>query len=441
LQTTGTTVVFQIVVDDYAEIWVDGRLPRVLGQRGGALVAGFNAPNRVVLTRDARPGQSFDIAVFAANGPLSDPPGNFIWIRSAALEFFKPAPPQVTRAEVVRVNPGIDDVVSSDLQVEKLAEGFQFLEGPVWSPDGYLLFSDPNANRIYRYSADDGVTVFRSHSGYSGADVARYRQPGSNGLTLDAQGRLTVNEHGNRRVIRIESNGVVTVLAREHDGRRLNSPNDLVYRSDGSLYFTDPPFGLPQAFDDPAKEMKGSGVFRFADGRLQLLATDLEGPNGLAFSPDEKFLYVSNWDLKRKIVMRYPVQADGSLGRGDVFFDMTAAPGEEALDGLKVDVKGNLYVSGPGGLWILSCRGEHLGTLRTPEQPANFAFGDADGRTLYLAARTGLYRIRTLNEGIRPGVSSSTFRTGAPAFAKASARLAEAPLARRRPPPAPAAPR
>ena len=178
------------------------------------------------------------------------------------------------------------------------------------------------------------------------------------------------------------------------EGKRLNSPNDLVYKSDGSLYFTDPPFGLPKAFDDPRKELPFSGVFRLADGALRLVASDLTGPNGLAFSPDENFLYVTNWDVARKVVMRYEVTADGSLANGRVFFDMTAAPGEEALDGIKVDRDGNLFVSGPGGLWIIGPDGRHLGTIRAPELPANMAWGDADGRTLYLTARTSVYRIR-----------------------------------------------
>lgn len=229
------------------------------------------------------------------------------------------------------------------------------------------------------------------------------REPGSNGLTFDGEGRLTINQHGNRRVIRIEKTGAVTVLADRYQGRRLNSPNDLVYRSDGTLFFTDPPFGLPKAFDDPRKELAHSGVFAVKDGNLRLVASDLQGPNGLAFSPDERYLYVGNWDPKKKVVMRYPVAADGTLGTGSVFFDMTAAPGEDALDGIKVDVRGNLYVSGPGGLWILSPDGTHLGTLVGPEHPHNLAWGD-DGQTLYLTAQSGLYRVRLNIPGVRPGM-------------------------------------
>jgi gluconolactonase len=276
-----------------------------------------------------------------------------------------------------------------------LASGFGFTEGPVWAPGGYLLFSDPNNNFIYRWSPDGQVSVYRTKSGYAGADIAEYKQPGSNGLAFDREGRLTVAEHGNRRISRIEKNGMVTVLADRFEGQRLNSPNDLVYKSDGALYFTDPPFGLPNVFDDPRKELAYRGVYRWSpEGKLQLLTKELTGPNGLAFSPDEKFLYVTNWDTSNKVVMRYGVNQDGTLSNGHVFFDMTSAPGEEALDGIKVDREGNLFVSGPGGVWILSPAGRHLGTIRAPELPANMAWGDGDGRTLYLTGRTGLYRIR-----------------------------------------------
>jgi gluconolactonase len=404
LDPTGSTVVFEVVVDDYAEVWIDGRLARRLGQTGGSLIGGFNAPNRVVLTRDARPGQQIQIAVFGINGPLSDPPANFIWVRSATLDFHKPVPPAAAAsAQVVRLDPALDQIVPRDAAIEKLAEGFQFTEGPVWVRDGgYLLFSDPNANTIYAWTPDGELSVFRAKSGYRGVDIAEYGQPGSNGLTLDREGRLTINEHGNRRVIRLEKTGALTILADRYQGKRLNSPNDLVYRSDGALYFTDPPFGLPKFFDDQRKELPFSGVFCLIGGELKLVATDLAGPNGIAFSPDEQFLYVSNWDEQKKVVMRYEVRPDGSLANGRVFFDMTGAPGEDALDGVKVDQGGNLYVSGPGGVWILSAEGRHLGTLRGPEHPHNMAWGDADGRTLYLTAQTGLYRIRLTIPGIRP---------------------------------------
>ena len=193
----------------------------------------------------------------------------------------------------------------------------------------------------------------------------------------------------------------MTVLADRYEGKRLNSPNDLVYRSDGTLYFTDPPFGLPRFHDDPAREAPYTGVYCLRDGRLALVSNDLTGPNGIAFSPDERHLYVSNWDTKRKVIMRYDVQRDGGLRNGRVFFDMGGAPGEEALDGLKVDQRGNVYASGPGGVWIISPAGKHLGTLRAPQVPANMAWGDSDSRTLYLTARAGLYRVRLGVPGAR----------------------------------------
>jgi gluconolactonase len=409
--TTGSTVAFEIVIDDYAEIWVDGKLPRVLGQPGGAVIKGFNAANRVVLTRHAVPGQTIQLAVFGINGPISYSPENFIWIKSATLDFYRN--PKValseTPAKIIHNDPALDEIVPQNATIEKLAGGFLFTEGPVWVPrnaetDGYLLFSDPNNNVIYRWTPDGQLSIFMTKSGYRGADIGEYGQPGSNGLTLDHEGRLTINQHGNRRVVRMEKNGQLTVLADRYEGKRLNSPNDLVYKSDAALYFTDPPFGLPKFFDDPRKELPYSGVFRVSpDGKnVQLVSTDLKGPNGLAFSPDEKYLYIDDWDEAKKIVMRYEVQKDGMLANGKIFYDMTSAEGEDALDGMKVDRNGNLYVSGPGGLWIISAEGKHLGTIVAPEHPHNFAWGDDDGKTLYLCARTGLYRVRLKVPGIRP---------------------------------------
>ena len=241
--------------------------------------------------------------------------------------------------------------------------------------------------------------MFRQPSGYDGADIGDYKQPGSNGLTLDAAGRLVVDQHGNRRVIRLEPDGRETVLADRFDGKRLNSPNDLVHRSDGTLFFTDPPFGLPRVFDDPRKELPFSGVYAVRDGQVRLVTKELSGPNGLAFSPDERQLYVGNWDDHRKVVMRYDVAADGSVSNGQVFADLTSAPGTDAIDGIKVDRAGNVFVSGPGGLWVFSPGGEHLGTILTPRHVHNMAWGDADGRTLYLCAQDRLYRMRVTPGG------------------------------------------
>lgn len=404
---TGSTVLFEIVIDDYAEVWINGQMPLVLGQTGGQVVGGFNAPNRVILTDNAQPGETFQIAVFGINGPISVSPQNYIWVRTASLDFY--AADRVNAAwdadlTVVRNDPGLDAVLPADAALEQVATGFAFTEGPLWDvKNNYLLFSSPNTNAIYRWLPTGKVEIFRAKSGYTGLDIGRYHQPGSNGLTYSPDGLLTICQHGNRRVIRVNPRGNITVMADRHNGQRFNSPNDLVYRSDGVLYITDPPFGLPGVFDDPAKETAFSGVYYVTEpGTVGLVTDELSGPNGLAFSPDEKYLYVGDWDMNHKAVMRYPVNEDGSTGPGELFYDMTDAEGEDAIDGIKVDVEGNLYVCGPGGLWILSPDGTFLGLLKLPEDPHNIAWGDADGKTLYICALTSIYRIRLNIKGIRP---------------------------------------
>jgi len=395
----GSTAVLELVVDDYAEVWVDGRLPAALGQAGGPLVAGWNAPNRVVLGRDLQPGRVFEVALLGINGPLSALPSNYVWIRSATLELYaagRCGEPESLPLAVERRSAALDRIVPPLARIERLADGFRFTEGPVWHPDGYLLFSDPNANTIYRWTPDLGVSIWRPKSGYRGVDVARYRQPGSNGLALDAEGRVVICEHGNRRVTRMERNGTLSVLADRFEGKRLNSPNDVLVAPDGALYFTDPPFGLPGLHDDPARELDVCGVYRLKDGRLTCLDDTLLGPNGIALAPDGRALYVGNWDPERKVVVRYPISPAGEVGPGSVLFDMTSAAGEEAIDGIEVHPTGALFVSGPGGTWVLSPEGEHLGTLRGPELAANFALA---GDWLYLAARTGLYRVKLASPG------------------------------------------
>ncbi len=399
--TAGSTVVFETSVDDYAELWVDGEITRHLGQSGGSVVAGWNAPNRLVIGRNVQPGQQIQLAIFGINGPISNPPTNYIYLRYAKLDFYPGsyAPVAVTPAEVnvevKRFDPAMDRIIGRNPKIWKLADGFRFTEGPIWVPDGkYLLFSDPNSNVIWKYASDGQLSIWREQSGYSGADIAEYGQPGSNGIALDPQGRLAIDQHGNHRVIRIEKDGRETVLAEKYEGKRFNSPNDLVYRSDGTLFFTDPPFGLPKVFDDPRKELAFSGVYSIYQGKLQLLTKEFTGPNGIALSPDEKYLYVGNWDEKKKVVMRYEVTADGKIKNGKLFYDLTSAPGEDAIDGVKVDQEGNVYVSGPGGLWVFAPEGKHLGTIKAPKHIHNMAWGDDDGKTLYLCARGSLYRMR-----------------------------------------------
>lgn len=413
---TGSTVVFQTALDDYAEVWVDGELTRYLGQMGGSVVGGWNAPNRLIVGRNVRPGQQIQLAIFGINGPISNPPTNFIWVREARLDFYQGsnAPlalvPSEVNVQIIKNDPAIEAIVGPNPKIFKLAEGFKFTEGPVWVAGDqmtkpHLLFSDPNSNVIWKYTPNGNeagkLEVFRKQSGYSGADIAEYGQPGSNGLTLDSHGQLTINQHGNRRVLLVEKYGGETVLADKFEGKRLNSPNDLLYSSDGTLFFTDPPFGLPKFGDDPRKELPFSGVYSLRRGKLQLLTKELSGPNGIALSPDEKHLYVGNWDDKKKVVMRYELTAEGTAKNGMLFFDMTSAPGEDAIDGIKVDQTGNLYVSGPGGLWVLSAEGKHLGTIIAPKHVHNMAWGDEDGKTLYLCARSGLYKMRLNLAGVR----------------------------------------
>lgn len=405
--TAGAAAVLEIVADDYSEIRVDGKLPKTFGQSGSGVASGWNARNRVILSDKAQPGQRFRIAILVANGPFADLPENYVWLRSATLDFYKKYPKNEAWKDVgqlVQAEKAFETVVSPDAKVEKLADGFQFTEGPVWYPDGYLLFSDPNANVIYRYEPmTDNVSIYMSKSGYTGFDIGAYHQPGSNGLAIDAEGRLIVCQHGNRRVLRHEKKGPVTVLADNWNGLKLNSPNDLVLKSDGTVYFTDPPYGLPQNYTDPHKETPHQGVYRIREGKTELLATDPGGPNGLAFSPDEKYLYVANWDIRdirhTKTLWRYELTADGRLANGKVFFDFGFTDGDEALDGVKVDIEGNVFVSAPGGVWVLSPEGRYLGRVVCPERPANMAWGDADGKTLYMTAHTGLYRIRTVHGG------------------------------------------
>jgi len=314
--------------------------------------------------------------------------------------------------EVIRLDPALDDIVPADAQVEKLAGEFSFLEGPVWVRKGrYLLFSDIPANVINKWTPRGKVSVFTKPSGFTGTDPsdvggennngrAVVALIGSNGITLDRQGRVVFCAHGDRAVIRLAKDGRRTVLADRYESKRLNSPNDLVYKSDGALYFTDPTSGLRNRDKDAKRELPFTGVYLLAGGKLQLLVKDMPHPNGLAFAPGEKYFYVN--DSSKKIIMRYEVQPDDTIANGQVFIDMTPDNAPGAPDGMKVDQKGNVYCVGPGGFWIISPEGKHLGTVKPPERPTNLAFGDADGKSLYITARTGLYRIHLKVAGIRP---------------------------------------
>jgi len=408
LAVTGVTAVFEIVVDDYSEIWVNGKQMQGLGQSGDGVIAGYNTRNRIVLTNNAKPGEHYTIDILGINGPLGKIPDNYIWIRNAVIDFYKDGlptnPAWKNIGKIYTIDEKLNNIFSPQTQIDKIADGFEFTEGPVWHPAGYLLFSDPNTNTIYRYNPkNNNVTVYISHSGYTGADIGEYGQPGSNGLAIDKEGRLIIDQHGNRRVIRIEKKGPVTVLADNIDGKRFNSPNDIVLKSDGTIYFTDPPYGLPKFFNDSRKELDYSGVFMIKYGKVQLVSKDLGGPNGIAFSPDEKYLYVTNWDIRdihhTKTIWRYEVNSDGTLKNGKIFFDMNQTEDDEALDGMKIDKEGNIFVSAPGGVWIISQDAKLLGKIVTPERPANMAWGDEDGKTLYMTAHSSLYKVRVNTGG------------------------------------------
>jgi len=327
------------------------------------------------------------------------------------------APMQIP-AVVERLDPAANDIVPDTVTLEKLATGYTWTEGPVWTREGWLLFAEIPSNTIRRVVPGSPATIFLRPSGYQGSAPFGGREPGSNGMTLDARGRLTVAGHGQRDVYRVDSlgdpSGRHTILADRYRGRRLNSPNDLVYRSDGSLYFTDPPYGLPAQQDtDPAKELTVNGVYRVpaaldqAPGaapqrdRLQLVVADLPRPNGIAFSPDEKFLYVSNSGTF-KFWMRYPVNPDGTLGGGSIFFDATGDRRPGSPDGIKVDRAGNLYGSGPGGVWIFSPAGTHLATILLPEPASNVNWGGPDGRSLFITATSSVYRVTLKIPGVQP---------------------------------------
>jgi gluconolactonase len=318
--------------------------------------------------------------------------------------------------DIQKLDPVLDRIVAPDARIERVATGFdKWTEGPVWTHQGTLLFAEIPANKIIEWSPGKGASVFMHPSGYEGSEPFKGPEPGSNGMTLDADGRISVAGHARRTVWRMESvdpKAQLTVLADSYQGKKLNSPNDLVYKSDGSLYFTDPPYGLPtQGDNDPQKELQVNGVYRIAGARqhkpgapperdqVQLVIKDLARPNGLAFSPDEKFLYVA--ESGKKQWMRYRVQPDGSVTDGTLFLDASTDPADGGPDGLRVDKQGNIYGSGPGGVWIISSQGKHIGTIKVPERVSNVAWGDKDGKTLYITASTSLFRVKLKVPGER----------------------------------------
>ena len=338
----------------------------------------------------------------AAAGPATATPG-------AAPPAAAPPPPEVPLAAparplvglVERLDPALDELIAPDARPAILSEGYKWSEGPVWTA-GALLFSDVPNNVVWRWSETAGVTQFLRPSGYTGT-VPRGGEPGSNGLAVDTSGRLYLCQHGDRRIARLAPDGhSFETIADKYDGKRFNSPNDLVVRDSGDVYFTDPIYGLVGHEKDPAREIPWSGVYRVhTDGRVDLVDKSLTFPNGLAFSPDGKKLYVAVSDPARAIWMVYDVDAKGGVANGRVFFDATSfvKAGKKGLpDGMKIDVVGNIFATGPGGVFVFSPAGKHLGTIITGEPTANCAFGDG-GQTLFLTANNKLMRISLKTRG------------------------------------------
>lgn len=312
-----------------------------------------------------------------------------------------------TMGQVVRQSPALDQVVAPDARIEIIAAGLSHAEGPLWVADStMLLFSDAPTRTIYRWTSTGGLSKFLESTGFSGR-MPYGKEPGTNGLALDGQGNLLLADHGDRRVATLplgQASGKRT-LTDAFDGRRYNSPNDLVMHPNGSLYFTDPPYGLPQQAQSPLREQPVNGLYRRSPkGQITREVADLTLPNGLALSANGRTLYVSQSDSLRPLIMRYPVRGNGKLGKGAVFFDMTPLPRrpKDVPDGLKLDRAGNVWVAGHGGLVILSPQGQHLGTLDVGEVVANCAWGD-DGSTLYFTAGSFVCRIRTLAQGTTGG--------------------------------------
>jgi len=302
---------------------------------------------------------------------------------------------------IERLDPAFDKLVPPDAEIEKCAEGFNWSEGPTWFENA-IVFSDVPENVIYRWAPGSPLaTVFLKPSGLLRSREG-FRERGSNGLAVDAQGRLLICQHGERRVARLESDKKQTSLADKFEGKRFNSPNDLALRKNGDIYFTDPPYGLDKLNDSPLKELPFNGVFRIAaNGTVTAVIKDLTFPNGIAFSPDEKILYVAVSDPMHTNIVAYDLQADGSVKNGREFFNAETVkkPGlKGGCDGMKVDAAGNVFSTGPGGVLVISPQGKHLGTLLTGQQTGNCAWGD-DGSTLYICADMFLCRVKTATKG------------------------------------------
>ena len=306
--------------------------------------------------------------------------------------------------QITRLDPALDKIIENNARIEVIGDGFLWSEGPVWvKKEGYLLFSDVPANTIYQWKEGEKITEFLKPSGYTGI-LPYSEEPGSNGLIINNLGQLISCEHGDRRISAMPlAIGGKRTLSDNYLGKRFNSPNDIVQKSNGDYYFTDPPYGMPKKDKDPSRETALFGVYRIAkNGVVSLIIKDLTRPNGLAFSPDEKTLYVAQSDPDRAYLMAYPMLADGKVGKGKIFYDATpmVKQGLKGLpDGLKIDKKGNIFTTGPGGILVISPLGKLLGKIETGEATANCAFGN-DGSVLYITSDRYLLRIQTKTVGV-----------------------------------------
>lgn len=311
-------------------------------------------------------------------------------------------PPQPIAGQIRGLTAAFDRLIAPDATIELLAEGFTWTEGPVWIADGgYLLFSDVPENRIYRWSEEDGVSVFLDPSGYDGPDPLIFREPGANGLIPGPGNTILLADHGNRAVARLDlATRQKTFLATHYRGRRFNSPNDLARARDGTIYFTDPPYGLAGLDASPLKELPFNGVYKIdPDGAVALLDDSISFPNGIILSPDEQTLYVACSDPDRAIWMAYALNSRGEVAARRIFADVTALvdpvrrPG--LPDGMTIDAAGNLFATAPGGIIVFAPDSTMIGQIGVGTAIANCTFGE-DGGTLFIAAHHRLAKIRTL---------------------------------------------